>query len=81
MKRQETFSTNKLHAMMDLEPVADPGFPVVGGEGGADTLWGADLRHGRFLAETCAKTKESGSIEGGMHAGGTFWIRQRDKLK
>ena len=41
--------------MSDIS-AADPGFPV--GGGGRRPIRGADIRRGRFLAETYAKTKE-----------------------
>ena len=48
-------------------------FPL--GGGGADRLWGADLRRANFSAKMYAKTKEMDPV-GGACASGAPWIRQ-----
>ena len=54
--------------------VADPGFPVGGGGGGADPLGGgANLRRVHFLAKTYVKAKEIDPVGS--------WIRQCFSLK
>ena len=60
--------------------MADPGFPVGGGGGGAPIRsggGGTNLRHVHFLAQMYAKMKEIDTVGGGgARRGASPWIRQ-----
>ena len=51
--------------------VADPGFPVGGGGGGADLVGGGANSQGSYVSKNLyVKMKESGPVGGGARSGG-----------